>query len=65
MPKKYGTMKCSKCGKTYRYKVSPKYVDKDPNRLIATRKHYSKHHPALMRKWHKGIKHVNAKHPRR
>jgi len=63
--KKYGTMKCQKCGRTIRYKISPKYVKGDPNRLIAIRRHYSRYHPKAMAKWHKGIKHRDAKHPRK
>jgi len=51
-----GTLKCSVCGRRYRYS-SKKYVDDQPNRLIATRRHYSKYHPTLIRRWHKGIKH--------
>ena len=62
--KKFGTMKCRVCSRTIRYKVDPKYVDRDPNRLIAIRKHYSRYHPAIMKRWHRGIKHVDAKHPR-
>jgi len=65
MAKKYGTMKCSKCGRTIRYKTLPKYVKGDPNRLIAIRRHYSRFHPREMAKWHKGIKHADAEHPKK
>lgn len=50
--RKYGTMRCRTCEKTIRYKIRPKYVERDgldPNRLIATRRHYSREHPRVWR----------------
>jgi len=63
--KKWGTMKCHTCGRTITYKVYPKYVRRDgldPNRLIATRKHYSRFHP---RKWRTAIRRGVRKRKRR
>ena len=50
--KKYGYVRCSICGKRVRYKVDPKYVNAQPNRLIAIRRHWSRQHP---RAWREAI----------